>query len=171
MHLPPGPKGLPLMGNLWDIPTEYSWTTYARWAAIYGDVLCLDTPGNPMVVLNLHSSSASLYRFHHGTVVGMGGFLSLHEIFYLVEKSSPNVSRRLPALYCFGVLSCQLHKYPDEFCHHVRHHADSITMKTIYRYGVDPNGDQSVELVDRAMEGLRITVNVGTVGNPRCCAG
>lgn len=33
---PPGPKGFPLMGNIWDIPSTYEWLTYARWSQDFG---------------------------------------------------------------------------------------------------------------------------------------
>ncbi len=36
-------------------------------------------------------------------------------------------------------------------------------MKTVYGYNVDPNGDRFVELADRALEGIRIVGNVGSV--------
>ena len=33
---PPGPKKLPILGNLLDIPTTFEWITYARWTKEYG---------------------------------------------------------------------------------------------------------------------------------------
>ena len=35
-------------------------------------------------------------------------------------------------------------------------------MKTVYGYDVDANGDEFVELADRALESARATANVGT---------
>ena len=35
---PPGPRPLPLIGNLFDVPKEFSWLTYARLSEKYGKV-------------------------------------------------------------------------------------------------------------------------------------
>ena len=34
--LPPGPKGLPLVGNVLDMPAEKEWLTFARWGETWG---------------------------------------------------------------------------------------------------------------------------------------
>ena len=34
---PPGPKGYPLIGNLFDLPKEKEWLTYADWGKKYGN--------------------------------------------------------------------------------------------------------------------------------------
>ena len=35
---PPGPRSLPLIGNLFDVPKEFSWLTYTRLSRKYGKV-------------------------------------------------------------------------------------------------------------------------------------
>lgn len=35
--LPPGPKGLPLLGNMLDMPTSHEWKTFAQWGERWGE--------------------------------------------------------------------------------------------------------------------------------------
>ena len=36
LPLPPGPKGYPLIGNLFDMPVDKSWVVYDEWRKTYG---------------------------------------------------------------------------------------------------------------------------------------
>ena len=37
--LPPGPKPLPVLGNLFDLPIENPWVTYAEWSKSFGTMV------------------------------------------------------------------------------------------------------------------------------------
>ncbi|RDB17769.1 hypothetical protein Hypma_001110 [Hypsizygus marmoreus] len=59
---PPGPKPLPLIGNLLDVPKVDEVGTFAKWAQEYGPIVYLEVLGRPLVVLN--SADAILDLFH-----------------------------------------------------------------------------------------------------------
>jgi len=42
--LPPGPTPLPILGNLFDLPKESPWVTYAEWGKKFGTVLLGTVP-------------------------------------------------------------------------------------------------------------------------------
>jgi hypothetical protein len=44
LPLPPGPKGYPLIGNIFDIPVEKPWLVYKDWCKIYGEFLMIRWP-------------------------------------------------------------------------------------------------------------------------------
>ncbi len=52
LPLPPGPKGLPLVGNLFDRPLDHPWLTYTQWASVYGEIASFKVLGQPVVIVN-----------------------------------------------------------------------------------------------------------------------
>ena len=38
LPLPPGPKGFPLIGNVFDMPVEKAWVVYDEWRKTYGKI-------------------------------------------------------------------------------------------------------------------------------------
>ncbi|KAK0222604.1 cytochrome P450 [Armillaria nabsnona] len=184
LPLPPGPKRLPLIGNLWNVPrtVDHPWRTYAQWATRYGGVFYLDIPGNPTLVINSAQAAEDLFEKRSGNYSDRPDFTMLKLSGWDINLAFMRYSNRwrshrrmfhqyfqpraVAAYYpvqlkATSALLKQLLKSPDAFTHHIRHHAGSIIMKTVYGYDVDPNGDQFVELVDRAQESIHAVGNVG----------
>lgn len=58
---PPGPRGWPLIGNIFDLPTKESWKVYLDWSRKYNsDVLSLRVPGAKLFILNSAESIQGL---------------------------------------------------------------------------------------------------------------
>ncbi|KAF8880682.1 hypothetical protein BD779DRAFT_1421237, partial [Infundibulicybe gibba] len=49
---PPGPKGLPIIGNLLDVPTEKQWLVFMEWTKTYGDIIHFKVFNQSLVILN-----------------------------------------------------------------------------------------------------------------------
>ncbi|KAF9026329.1 cytochrome P450 [Hymenopellis radicata] len=51
--LPPGPKGWPIVGNLFDLPSQKEWSTWAQWSKQYSSkIISVTVLGQPIVILN-----------------------------------------------------------------------------------------------------------------------
>ncbi|KAH7099893.1 cytochrome P450 [Auriculariales sp. MPI-PUGE-AT-0066] len=58
---PPGPPGLPLVGNLLDMPNVTEWLVYAEWAKKYGDIVGVRMPGMSIVFLDDEQDVKALF--------------------------------------------------------------------------------------------------------------
>ncbi|KAF5372139.1 hypothetical protein D9758_005076 [Tetrapyrgos nigripes] len=52
VRYPPGPWGLPLLGNALQLSTVKPWHTLAKWKKTYGPLVYLNMAGQPMIILN-----------------------------------------------------------------------------------------------------------------------
>ncbi|KAF7345741.1 Cytochrome p450 [Mycena venus] len=80
-RLPPGPRGLPIIGNVLDIPTEKHWLKFAELAEVWGDIFSLTTFGQTMIIVSSERVAEDLLDvrgadFSDRPVIPMGGELS-----------------------------------------------------------------------------------------------
>ena len=61
---PPGPKGLPLLGNIADLPQTQPWDTFSKWGETYGSSIC--TPHNDLLTMAAHRGNRA--RQSTGTI-------------------------------------------------------------------------------------------------------
>ncbi|KAJ7482244.1 cytochrome P450 [Mycena galericulata] len=57
--MPPGPPGLPFLGNVFQLP-QFQWLRFTEWKAQYGPIISLNLAGQPVVVLNDHQIATDL---------------------------------------------------------------------------------------------------------------
>ncbi|EIW77985.1 cytochrome P450 [Coniophora puteana RWD-64-598 SS2] len=61
LPLPPGPRPLPIIGNLLDVPSESPWLTFAEWKHRFGPVSSVSILGQRTVILNTLASSTAFF--------------------------------------------------------------------------------------------------------------
>ncbi|KAF9043024.1 putative monooxygenase [Panaeolus papilionaceus] len=58
--LPPGPKGLPLVGNIFQMPKIFPWKSFSEWSKTYGSIIHLNMIGQPIIVINSRNVARDL---------------------------------------------------------------------------------------------------------------
>ncbi|KAJ6491945.1 cytochrome P450 [Mycena sanguinolenta] len=79
-RLPPGPRGLPLIGNLLDAPTEKHWVKFTELGDVWGDISSLKIFGKTLIIVNSVKVAEDLLDvrgaiFSERPVIPMGGEL------------------------------------------------------------------------------------------------
>lgn len=59
---PPGPRGIPVLGNLTEIPPFHSWLKFKEWSDQYGPLFKLSIAGAPHVVVSTEKIANDLMR-------------------------------------------------------------------------------------------------------------
>ncbi|KAI0056400.1 cytochrome P450 [Artomyces pyxidatus] len=160
---PPGPRPLPVIGNLFDIPSEYSWLTYAEWAKIYGDVISLTVLGKVIVVLNSPQSAKDLLEKRTAMYSERPEipFYDLMEWGWFVPTARfddswragrkildrglrPNVAIQYQPMQTTKVHDLLKHlvSEPEKFKEHIEHFQGATIMASVYGYDAQDHNDR-----------------------------
>ncbi|PWY65710.1 cytochrome P450 [Aspergillus heteromorphus CBS 117.55] len=176
--LPPGPKAKPIIGNLWDLPSQTGrdWLHWYKYRDTYGPISSVNVFGETLIIVNdaqiavelLEKRSANYSERPTGHFSQLAGF---HQIVTTLQYSDPRLraQRKLfqkqfgsnnsvamynstqeaeAARFLLRVLDT-----PEDVQDHIRKQAGAMILKMTYGYNVAPRGkDPLVELVSRCMQ-------------------
>ncbi|KAF8639642.1 hypothetical protein AX17_000907 [Amanita inopinata Kibby_2008] len=173
--LPPGPKGLPLIGNALDMPFEREWLTFAKWGDIWGDVCSVTVLGQPIVILNSRKAVCDMLDkksaiYSDRPTLQMGGelvgwkntlvllpygdrFRRYRRLFHSLVGSHATIKKflHIEELETRRFLRRVLAK-PEDLSTHIRKTAGAIILRISHGYEVKENNDPFIELADKATE-------------------
>ncbi|EJU02639.1 cytochrome P450 [Dacryopinax primogenitus] len=115
--LPPGPPGLPIVGNLLEIPTKQMFLKFDEWAKKYGDLYTVNVAGKKIVVLSSAKSSGDVLDRKSGATSGrprfvMAGEIMCHNLLYMFMSPGEQWRRlRRVTHEGFNIRACQAY-YP-----------------------------------------------------------
>lgn len=173
---PPGPKGYPLIGALFEQPLQNSWLTYDNWFKRYGDMVYFEVLGQPFLVL--------------GSLRRTGDLFDKRSSKYSDRPPTPMTVEHMKFDYALAALPYgyswrrhrrafrqhfnpgQVPKYdgtqikearmflrrllnaPDEFAHHIHHLIAAIIMKVSYGITVQETDDPYIFRAQEANKGF-----------------
>ncbi|KAJ7071660.1 cytochrome P450 [Mycena amicta] len=185
LPLPPGPRRLPVIGNLLDLPAKHPWKTYMAWSKQYdSDIIHLDIAGQSIVVLcsteatdDLFEKRSSLYSdrpdfFMLVDLMGWDFNMAMmkygdrrranRRLFNAAFTPKASLAHRPLQAVATQKLLRRLLRTPDDFLDHFRHWTGATTMEIAYGIHVQEEGiDPYVKL---AQDGVRIMAAAGVPG-------
>ncbi|ATZ58243.1 hypothetical protein BCIN_16g00770 [Botrytis cinerea B05.10] len=64
LPLPPGPKPLPIIGNIHQAPRSHGWRTYCEWNKQYGPIVYVNMLGQSIVILSTNRAAHDVLAKH-----------------------------------------------------------------------------------------------------------
>ncbi|KAG6909522.1 hypothetical protein DXG01_017079 [Tephrocybe rancida] len=172
--LPPGPRGLPIVGNMFDMPKEYEWEHWAKHKDLYGPISTVNVLSTRVIIINdlqtaidLLETKSSIYSNRPtfpfaGEFIGWNRQMILSQYddrfrlmrkyvkAYIGTKSAIAPHRNVQEIETKYFLARVLRE-PHTVIENIRRSAGSIFLKLSHGYTIDTSGpDTLVELVENA---------------------
>ncbi|PFH50869.1 hypothetical protein AMATHDRAFT_60362 [Amanita thiersii Skay4041] len=183
--LPPGPRKLPLIGNLLDMPSEQEWLKFGEWARTWGDLVSVSVFGQQMIIINSAKTAVEMLEkksriYSDRPVLHMGGELVGWKDTLALLRYGPRLRnyRRLfhqtigthKAMSQFNHIE-ELETYrflkrvlanPEGLAGHIRKATGAIILRISHGYEVEEGDDPFVAMADTATEHFSLSTNPGT---------
>ncbi|VDC03998.1 unnamed protein product [Peniophora sp. CBMAI 1063] len=173
LPLPPGPAGVPIIGNVLDLPQTEPYKTYVQWGHKYGPIMHVSALGQSLIIVNDASIATELLErraklYSERPTLPMGGELSgwdhtlvlLHyddqwrayrRHFHTFVGAWGALKRHTSLLEHEARLLVQrILRAPDSLDEHIRLAAAGVIMKITYGYDTLPEKDPVVATVNEA---------------------
>ncbi|EGO22103.1 hypothetical protein SERLADRAFT_362527 [Serpula lacrymans var. lacrymans S7.9] len=169
--LPPGPRPLPVVGNIFGIRVNEPWITYKEWAQIHGNIVYSRLFGQEIIILNSEEVAKDLlerrsynysdrpqyittdlfgWSFHLGHHSYGNEFRQKRRQFHQAFHTKAALKYRPIQLRRVNQLLVHLLETPENYVNHLQTLSASIIMEVTYGYDPAPNHDHLVALVERA---------------------
>ncbi|KZO94698.1 cytochrome P450 [Calocera viscosa TUFC12733] len=79
-QLPPGPPGVPVLGNVLDLPSKLMFLKFDEWKDQYGEIMCLNLAGIKLVILNSANVAADILEKQSAVTSGRPRMVMAAEI-------------------------------------------------------------------------------------------
>ncbi|KIJ66689.1 hypothetical protein HYDPIDRAFT_85510 [Hydnomerulius pinastri MD-312] len=171
--LPPGPSGLPILGNILDIPASEPWVAYKCLGEKYGDLVHIRLLTQDAIVLNsLESAKALLEQrsqnYSNRPYIAMKDLMGINwHTAFMPYSDEWRLHRRIfqQALRAEGVavyrpmqmrrayeLVKNMLEAPSDYAQHFRMHSSAIIMSATYAYELATRDDPMLEKVTAVNE-------------------
>ncbi|KZT03453.1 cytochrome P450 monooxygenase [Laetiporus sulphureus 93-53] len=183
VKLPPGPRPLPLLGNILRLPHDFQEKTFAQWGAQYGDLVYAWFFRTPALVINSLEAAQDLMERRSANYsdrprfVYMGELMGWKAIFTLMStdthfrrhrKWMQNAFQDKAALFRYRpvqqrevfVLLAGLLAAPERYSAQFRRFAAATIVEIAYGHTVKSDDDEYVRMAERAL------IEVTTHGSP-----
>lgn len=173
--LPPGPRPLPLVGNVLDISPSEPWLSYTNWGKTYGELVYSRLLNQEVIVINSEELAKDLlerrssnysdrpriirmtndfFGWSFNTVmVPYSDRWRLHRrLFHQAFRPEAAINYHPLQLRKARELVMNLLELPNDFCAHIQTHSASIIMSIVYGYETAPRDDPIISIVERAVK-------------------
>ncbi|KAF7977287.1 hypothetical protein HWV62_4249 [Athelia sp. TMB] len=171
---PPGPPGLPLLGNVLDMPTSEDWLQYRQWSREFNsDIIYLNVCGTHIVVTNTLDATLDLLEKRSSKYSSRPRMPMLAELmgwgwsFVLMPYGDPwRAHRRLAAKefdaqtipkynHAFARNSYDLLRRllesPEDWHQHVRHQVGAMIIEVSYGFEALPKNDPFIDTAEKGL--------------------